>query len=176
MAKRKVSGFSDYIIPLGVVGAIVFALYKMGIFNGTATGTGANNKLNNDTTAATAAADFATAGGASAQTISDTQINSMIGAIMSDISANTSIFSGSSYQNDIVDQMSNIGSLADLMRMYQLWGTRAVPTQEFNLCNTLDIDCSTVDLGTALHVTLTPAQLATVNQDLQGNGVNYVFN
>jgi hypothetical protein len=173
---KKVGSTADYIIPIGLLALAGLVLWKLGIFNGTATGTGANNKLNNDTTAASAAADWATAGGAAAQTISDTQINSMIGAIMSDIGSNTSIFSGSSYQNDVVNQMSNLGSMADLMRMYMLWGTRAVPTQEFNLCNTLDIDCSTVDLGTALHVTLTPAQLATVNQDLAGNGINYVFN
>lgn len=173
---KKVSGFADYVLPIGILGLAAFALWKLGIFNGTATGTGANNKLNNATTNTTATADWTSAGGAASQTLSDTEINSLIGAIVADIGANTSIFSGSSYQQDIVNQMSELGSLADLYRMYMLWGTRAVPTQEFNLCNTLDIDCSTVDLGTALHVTLTPAQLATVNQDLAGNGINYVFN
>jgi hypothetical protein len=38
MAKRKVSGAADYIIPVGVVALGVWGLYKLGIFGGSGSG------------------------------------------------------------------------------------------------------------------------------------------
>jgi hypothetical protein len=172
---KKVSGAADYILPLGLIGVAVFVLYKMGIFNGTFTGTGGNNAATAANTTATWTSAFNTSAQSVPQSLPDTTLNSMVTEMLADANSNTSIFSGSTYQADIVTQMSNLDNITDLYRLGMLWGTRAVPTSDFNLCNTLDIDCAQLDLGAFLKVTLTADQLAQVNQDLAGNGINYTF-
>ena len=175
MARRKVSGTADYIFPIGLLGIVAFVLYKMGIFGGTATGTGSNNAATAANTTATWTAAYNSSVQSTPQSLPDTTLNSMVTEMLSDANSNSSIFSGSSYQEDIVTQMSNLDNITDLYRLGMLWGTRAVPTSDFNLCNTLDIDCAQLDLGAFLKVTLSADQLSQVNQDLQGNGINYSF-
>jgi hypothetical protein len=175
MRRKKVSGTADYIIPIGVIGLGALVLYKMGIFSGTATGTGANNGVAEAQTVQSWTTAYNQSVQSTPQQLSDTQLNSMILEMLQDANSNTSIFAGSSYQEDIVTQMSNLGNITDLNRLGMLWGVRAVPTSQFNLCNTLDIDCTKIDLGAFLKVTLTADQLAEVNQDLAGNGISYTF-
>jgi hypothetical protein len=175
MGHRKVSGAADYIIPIGIVGIAAFALYKFGLFSGGGSGTGGNNAAQSGNVATAAQQAFTQSSTTIPQSIPDTQLNSMIGIMLNDASENTSIFSGSSYQEDIVNQVSLLNNITDLYRLISLWGTRAVPTSQFTLCNTLDLDCSTLDFGTFLKVTLTADQLSEVNNDLAGNGINYSF-
>lgn len=175
MARRKIAGPADYIIPLGLIGIAAFALYKMGLFSGGGSGTGGNNTTQTANVQSAADKAFAQSAASVPQSIPDTQLNSMIGIMLNDATENTSIFSGSSYQEDIVNQMSELNNITDLLRLIDLWGTRAVPTTEFTLCNLIDIDCSKLDFGTFLKVTLSSDQLNEVNQDLSGNGIDYQF-
>ncbi len=176
MASRRVGGASDYIIPLGLIGLAGFALYKMGLFSGTFTGTGGNSSKTTDVTTSTTSAAFNASAAQVPQSVPDTTLNQMIQTMWSDWYSSTSLFSGSSYGDDIVTQMGNLTNITDLYRLMQLFGTRAMPPDGFNLCNTLDLDCPQVDFGTFIHNALSASQLADLNQILQGNGINYVFN
>lgn len=175
MKMQKMSGAADYIVPLGLVGLAALFLYKLGIFSGTATGTGSNNATTTATVNNAATSAFNTSAATVPQSVPDTQLNQMIQTMFSDWSSSTSIFSGSSYGDDIVMQMGQLGNITDLYRLIQLFGTRAMPPSGVNLCNTIDLDCPQVDFGTFLHNALSASQLTDVNNLIQANGINYTF-
>jgi hypothetical protein len=173
---KKMSGVVDYIIPLGVVGVGVFVAYKMGLFTtGGPTASGQTNANAAANTASTAAAAYAASAATTPQSLTDSQLNTMVNTIMADYNSNQNIFSGTQYTDDIVTQMSNLGNITDLYRLMVLFGTQPVSTAYISLCSEFGVDCQQLDLGGFLHVVLTAAQLATVNQDLSGNGINYTF-
>lgn len=172
---KKVGSAAEYIIPIGLLGLVAFALYKSGILTGTFTGTGGNNQKTADTTTTVANAAYTASSQTTPQSIPDTTLNSMINSMWSDWYSSTSIFAGSSYGDDIVSQMSQLTNITDVYRIIQLFGTRAMPPNGFNLCNAIDVDCPQVDFGTFLKTALSTSQLATVNSDLAGNGIDYQF-
>lgn len=169
------SGAADYIIPIGLIAIVGYALYKSGILTGTFTGTGGNNQKTTDVTTTAANAAYTASAQTTPQSIPDTTLNSMINSMFNDYLASTSIFAGSSYGDDIVSQMSQLVNITDVYRIIQLFGTRAMPAPGVNLCNTIDIDCPQVDFGTFLKQALSTSQLATLNSDLAGNGIDYQF-
>lgn len=176
MSCHKISGgAADYIVPVGIIGILAFVAYKMGLFSGTATGTGQQSAAQSANV--TAANDQAYQQSATTvpQSLSDTQINTLIGIMENDAEENTSIFSGSTYQQDIVTQMGQLGNITDLYRLIQLWGTRDVAGASGSVCDLLDVDCTAVDFGTFIHATLSSSQLGQLNQLLQANGINYTF-
>jgi hypothetical protein len=175
MARRKVGSSSDWILPVGLLGIAAFVLYKMGIFSGTATGTGANNAQQNANVTAAAASAYATSAAQVPQSLTDTQLNTLIGNMLNDAEENTAIFSGSSYQQDIITQMGQLVNITDLYRLVQLWGTRNASGASGSICDLIDVDCTAVDFGTFIHATLTSDQISQLNQLLQANGINYTF-
>jgi hypothetical protein len=172
---KKMSGAADYIVPIGIIALIGFALYKMGIFSGTATGTGSNSAATTSNTTAVTNAAFTASAAQVAQSMPDTTLNTMISTMFSDYLSSTSLFSGSSYEDDIVSQMSNVNNITDLYRLMQLFGTRAMPDKGVNLCNTIDLACPQVDFGTFIHNALDAAHIADLNSVLSGNGIQYTF-
>lgn len=176
MSCHKISGgAADYIIPLGIIGILGFVAYKMGLFSGTATGTGQQSAAQSANVAAANQLAYQKSAAITPQSLSDTQINSLIGVMMSDAEENTSIFSGSTYQQDIITQMGQLVNITDLYRLIMLWGTRDVAGASGSVCDLLDIDCTTVDFGTFIHATLSTDQLSQLNQLMQSNGINYSF-
>jgi hypothetical protein len=173
--RSKVSGAADYIIPLGFIGIAGFIAWKMGLFSGTITASGQTNSTAAANTAATTAAAFKASSQAIPQSLTDTQLNSMVNTIMADYNSNGDIFSGTTYTDDIVTQMSNLDNITDLYRLMMLFGTQPVSTAYISLCSEFGYDCEQLDLGSFLKVVLTSDQLAQVNDDLAGNGIDYVF-
>jgi hypothetical protein len=174
MAKKKIYGASDYIIPLGIIGILGWIAYEWFI-SGNGTGTGQQSAAQNANVTAADAAAYNASAAQIPQSIPDTQINSMIGVMMSDAEENTSMFSGSSYQQDIITQMGQLGNITDLYRLIMLWGTRDVAGASGSICDLIDVDCTAVDFGTFIHATLSASQLQQLNQNLQNNGINYAF-
>jgi hypothetical protein len=172
---KKMSGAADYIVPVGLIGLAAFVLYKMGIFSGTATGTGSNSATTTATTTSVNNAAYTQSAATVAQSVPDTTLNAMIQTMFSDYLSSTSIFAGSSYGDDIVSQMGNLGNITDLYRLIQLFGTRAMPASGVNLCNTIDLDCPQVDFGTFIHNALSASQITDLNNLIQANGINYTF-
>ncbi len=172
---KKMAGASDYILPIGIIGLIAFALYKSWIFSGTATGTGSNSSATASTTTSVNNAAYTESAAAVAQEVPDTQLNGMIQTMFSDYLSSTSIFAGSSYGDDIVIQMGNLANITDLYRLIQLFGTRAMPAAGVNLCNTIDLDCPQVDFGTFIHNALSTSQIADLNAMLADSGIDYTF-
>lgn len=173
---KKMGAAADFIIPIGLLGIAAFVLYKMGLFSGTATGTGANNAQQNANVTSAANAAYTASAAQVPQSLTDTQLNTIIGNILSDAEENTSMFSGSSYQEDIVTQMGTLVNITDLYRLIQLWGTRNAAGASGSVCDLIDIDCTAVDFGTFIHATLSAAQITDLNQLLSANGINYTFN
>ena len=176
MAGKKISGTADYIIPLAVVGLGVFVLYKLGLFNGSLFDlSGGNNSKTQAQTNAVAHTAYTSSAAQVPQSLSDSALNTMVNSIINDASNNCNLGSGTTYTDDIVSQLSNLDNITDLYRLMDLWGTRAMGTSCWGPCATIGVDCSQIDFGTFLHSILSADQLATVNQDLQGNGINYSF-
>jgi hypothetical protein len=184
MAKRM-AGAADYIVPIGLIGVAALVAYKLGLFGGTggpgtgvstSPGTGTNNTATNATTATVNQTAYTNSAASTPQIVPDTTLNQMISTMWSDYLSSTSIFADSSYGDDIVVQMGGLGNITDLYRLIQLFGTRAMPSNGVNLCNTLGIDCSQVDFGTFIHNALSSSQLANLNSLLTTNGIEYTFN
>jgi hypothetical protein len=176
MARRRISGPADYIIPLGVVTLGVFVLYKIGFFNGSLFDlSGGNNSKTNAQTSAIAHAAFTNSAAQVPQSLTDSTLNAMVNTIINDASNNCNLGSGTTYTDDIVAQLSNLDNITDLYRLMDLWGTRSMGTSCWGPCATVGVDCVQQDLATFLHGILSADQLATVNQDLQGNGIDYSF-
>lgn len=174
MRRKKIGDATSYIIPLGLLGLAGWVVYKYFI-SGTATGTGANNAQQaQNVTTATAAAYQASAAQIP-QAVADTQLNSMIGTMLSDAEQNTSMFSGSGPGDDIVTTMGQLQNITDLYRLIQLWGTRNAAGASGSICDLIDIDCTAVDFGTFIHATLSASQITDLNQLIQANGINYTF-
>jgi hypothetical protein len=177
MARKKMSGVADYIVPLGIVGLAAYVLYKMGLFNGSLFDlSGGNNGKAAAQTSAIAHSAFTASAAKVPQSLDDTTLNTMLNTIISDAGNNCNIGSGTGPTDDIVSQLSNLDNITDLYRLMDLWGTRAMGTSCWGPCATIGVDCSQQDFGTFLHNILSTDQLASVNEDLGGNGINYTFN
>jgi hypothetical protein len=182
MPRGSVSGAADFILPVGILGIGVFVLYKMGLFGGSGNSTSPllSNSVANNTavanTATTAQAAYAASAATVPQSLSDTELNTIVQNITSDVQQDAALGSGTQYTDDIVNQMSELNNITDLYRLMVLFGTQAANTGSWvSLCSTFGFNCSQLDLGSYLKVVLSASQLAEVNQDLSGNGINYVF-
>jgi hypothetical protein len=174
MRRKNISGTYDWILPVGLLGLGGWALYKFVLGPG-ATGTGANNQQQAANVTSANAQAYQQAAAAQPQVLTDQQLNSIIGNMLKDAESNTSIFSGSSYQQDIISQMGQLVNTTDLARLNQLWGTRNAAGASGSICDLVDVDCTAVDLGTFIHATLTASQIMQLNQLLAANGINYQF-
>lgn len=170
------AGAADYILPLGIVGLAAFLMYKLGLFNGSFFDlSGGNNNKAAAQTSATAHAAFTQSAAAVPQSLTDSVLNSMVNTILNDASNNCNLGSGTTYTDDIVDQLSELDNITDLYRLMDLWGTRAMGTSCWGPCATIGVDCSQIDFATFIRSILSSSQLSSVNQDLNGNGINYSF-
>jgi hypothetical protein len=165
--RRKVSGGADYILPLGILAALGFVLYK---FLGPSAAGGANNAATDANTKAATDKAYTDSAASLPQSMPDTQLSSIATQIY-----NSASVGGTGDTDGIVNQLSLVNNTTDLYRLMQLFGTKAVGSGFFSTCSLLGFDCTSLDLASFVRSTLSTDQLATVNQNFAGNGINYQF-
>lgn len=163
------SGIGDVIIPLGVVGILAAIAYKyFGPTPGAVT-SNTNNAQNTANTQTTADAAYKASSAVVPQSMSDTQLSSIATQI------SNSFMDGGSDTGTIIDQLSLVNNITDLYRLMQLFGTKANAPGMLSACYYLNINCQALDLASFVRAQLTADELAEVNQNFSGNGINYQF-
>lgn len=183
--KKKIGDASSYIIPLGIVGAIAFILYKFGLFSGTATGTGANNA------AATAAISQSTT--ATLASLAASGINPTLTPAQAATIANNIFSAGINHVSDtdssgvatIFNLLTQCQNDADIYLIMQSFGTRQVASSSWSLCYAANIACDAIDLSTFItgilnHANIPGLQLSDLNSQLTSNelgptGITFQF-
>jgi hypothetical protein len=176
---RKIGGTADYIIPLGVVGLGVFALYKFGLIggSGTAAAPGATTANNASTTAANQSATTATAAANAAAGITPTMSAIAAQGVASQIyTAGTADTPDLNAIQSLLMQPLNI---ADLNQIIQYFGTKNVAssTSIFNMCYQYGYNCTAVDLSAFVNMLYAnqPGSLASINSYYTLQGINFQF-
>lgn len=158
---------SNYILPVGLVGIAAYAVYK---FLGPSAAAKANNATDEANTKAANDAAYNASAAILPQSMPDVQLSSMATQIY-----NSASTGGTGDIDNVIYQLSLINNTTDLYRLMQLFGTKQVGSGFFSTCSLLGFDCTSLDLDAFIRASLTPAQLATVNQNFSGNGINYQF-
>jgi len=178
MARKKL-GSIDY-TPIIVLGALLggaYYLVKSGFFS---SGNAINNSqltaqnataVNSDLQAAQASGEQQQQSNTSLQNIASSIYQ--FGTDSSEISVGGTL--SDTAQSNIVDQMSLIGSLVDLLLVIKFFGTKNVGTHWYSICNSLGVGCTAVNLNDFFDVVLSKQNIALINQNLAGNGINYTF-
>ena len=167
--KRAVGGtdYSNYILPIGLVGVAAFAIYKL---LGPSAAAKANNASNEQNIKAANDAAYNASAAVLPQSMPDTQLASIATQIY-----NSAEVGGTGDIDNVIYQLSLINNTTDLYRLMQLFGTKQVGSGFFSTCSLLGFDCTSLDLDAFIRASLTPDQLATVNRNFNGNGINYQF-
>ena len=175
MAKKKI-GSIDYtpIIVLGLLGGVAYWLFRPGGFlssgnaiNNNQLAAGNSSSVNTDLTNAAAAGDQ--------QQQSDTALQAIAASIFNTGTDNWTLPLSVSDQDSIVYQMSLIGTLTDLLLVIKYFGTKNIGTHWYSVCLSLGFGCTAVSLNQFLAIVLDADHLKQVNDNLQGNGINYQF-
>jgi hypothetical protein len=171
MERGKVSGGSDYILPLGILALGAAVAWKLGLF-GTSTSGGGGNA--NTTKATTAAATTNDVTAAQAAGIPQTLSNSTIAGLATTLNT---LFSASPVdQSQVVLTVLQVNSQLDWALLEQAFGTRDYGNSDdwFGLCSALGLDCKTLSLDSALQLIITdPTQKMNLNSSFANIGVNF---
>lgn len=138
--------------------------------SGGSSATNANNAANDANNKAAADQAFAASNAVLPQSMSDAQLSSMATQI-----ANSFTTGGTGDLDNVVYQLSLVNNTTDLYRLMQLFGTKSAGSGFFSTCSLLGFDCMSLDLDSFVRASLSADQLALVNQDFAGNGINYQF-
>ena len=178
MAKNKL-GSIDYtpIIVLGALFGGAYYLVKSGFFS---SGNDLNNGQLAEQNAAAVNADLKAAqASGEQQQQSNTALQNIASSIYQFGTDTSQISVGGTLsdtaQSNIVDQMGLIGSLVDLLLVIKFFGTKNVGTHWYSICNSLGVGCTAVNLNDFFDVVLSKQNIALINQNLAGNGINYTF-
>jgi hypothetical protein len=166
MGMQKVGGY-DWVIPVGVIAILGYAAYK---FLGPSSALAANNSANDANNKAAADADYNASSAVVKQSMSDSQLSSIATQI-----SNSFATGGTGDLDNVVYQLSLINNITDLYRLVQLFGSKSAGSGFFSTCSFLGFDCMSLDLDSFVRASLSADQLATVNRNFSGNGINYQF-
>jgi uncharacterized membrane protein YdcZ (DUF606 family) len=182
--KKSIGDASGYILPIGIVAAIAFVLYKLGLFSGTATGTGANNAAATQTIAAgTASSLQQLAAKGVTPSLTQAQAASIANNIFNaGITVTDQSNAGVSTIFNLLAQCQND---ADIYLIMQNFGTRQVSNSSWSLCSLANINCDAIDLDSFVTGILNQANvpglgLSDLNFQLQNSelgptGITYQF-
>jgi hypothetical protein len=162
--------YEKYILPVGLVVAGYIILNKMGLLGGGANGS--NNSTTAANNAAATKADLAaatSAGGFQSSSNSDTVLSGYATAIYQEGIQNPVD------QDAIVYNVINVNTLVDLLRLIQLFATKQVAQSAWDTCSLLGFNCTALDLGGFLNAVLDAGHLATINNYLTNQGINFQF-
>jgi hypothetical protein len=165
--RGKVSGTSDYILPLGLLALVGYVAYK---FLGPSAAGASNNATATAQNATAADAAYTASAAAVPQSMDDVQLNSIATQIY-----NSATTGGTGDTDNVVYQLSLINNTTDFYRLWQLFGTKQMGASFFSTCSLLGFDCTALDLASFVKASLSTDQLATVNQNFEGNGIAYQF-
>lgn len=169
-SKKKRIGdtdYSKYIIPIGVVGAGIYILSQTGLFGNSANAqnnsqiaSGSLSSINAAIATETASGGFATLTAANCQSLANDIYNN--------------IQSGSPDQDQVVRDIIQSNTLLDWLYIKQAFGTKSFNTGSWlSLCAIAQINCTTVDLDSALKAILDATHIATINNYFSSQGINY---
>ncbi len=165
--KKRISGTSDYILPIGILVGAYFILTKTGLFGGD---NGSNNEEIDKTTSDATASDLQkeqAAGGF--QTVSDTQLANAAAAIY------TAGISDTIDQDAIKWSIIQVNTNMDLLKLIQLFGTKKIAANAWSTCSLLGFNCQAVNLGAFVKVVLDNDHINDINNYLSAQGINYHF-
>ena len=181
MARKKVSGAAEYIIPIALGGGIIYLIWALANGKLNLFGTPAGTANNTATTNANSAATTATAVANAAAGISPTISNDLAASIANQVWANgtnADAFDPGT-TNQLITQVNNI---ADLNMVIQYFATRQIASSSslFNMCATLGYSCTAVDFPTFVHIAYSnypngAAYLQSLNQYMGDQGINFTF-
>lgn len=174
MAKKKVGEMSDTLLVLGVLGVGVYFLYSKGFFSGL-TGNSSNNnstdQANQNATNQTASQQAAAGVAATLTPIGANGIASQIFTLGQTGSADD--------LNTIEQLLMQPNNLTDLNMVIQDFGVKSIGGAWYTLCQTLDIDCTKVDLPSFVRMIFSQGGesnlLESVNYYYSLQGINYKF-
>jgi hypothetical protein len=168
--RKRVSGagsdYSKYIIPVAVVVGGYFLLKNFGLFGGT-------SAADQNAAGITAASQQGVA-----DAISTDQASGGIATINQAQAAGiaNTIFNSMSDQDAIVRQLIQVNTLQDLLLTIQAFGTKQAGGAACSLFGgIMSSVCGTYDLPSFVRATLDNSHLATVNNYLSAQNINYQF-
>jgi hypothetical protein len=192
--KKKKVGSIDWtpLIVLGVLGVGAAFAYKALFGSGSGgggglihsvlgpTGTTTNNQAtqNAQNAANTAAGGMAPAPALPAPTITTSQAANAANTIFTTALNGASSIDGSvddGDQDTITNQVLLANNISDLNLIIAAFGTRQVSGNFLDLCGVAGYDCTAVTLGPFLHMALSPANLAQLNDDIANSQINFSF-
>ena len=168
-APKKLSGVSDYILPVGLLIGGYLVLKNLGLL-----------------------------GGSSDQNISASQVSQSVSSSLSQLSAlgvnpsypdasftswANSIYSigiaspgDASASNQVEQLLMQPLNTADVYKLIGAFGVKSINTGSFlSLCALAKIDCGAMDLGAFVKAVMLPADLASVNSYYNLQNINYQF-
>lgn len=165
MANKKVGDIAGDLIMGAVVLVGGYFLFTK-LFGG-GSGTTANNNLTTANTTATAAGDIATAKASGGkQTVNDTTLNTLANTLQQQIANQDD-------PSNIVNNVVQVNTLVDWLRLVQLFGTRSFNTGSwYSACNLTGYNCDALDLGSALRAALPADYIANINSYFSDQGIN----
>jgi hypothetical protein len=173
---RKRMGSVDYtpIIMLGLIGGGLYWLFRPGGF--LSSGNAQNNIDIASGNASSVEADLKNAASSGdQQQQSNTALQSIASTIYNTGTDSWDLPLSSSVQDSIVYQMSLIGTMTDLLLVFKYFGTKKLGTHWYSVCLSMGLGCTAMNLFQFLVFVLDTDHLKQVNDDLQGNGVNYII-
>jgi hypothetical protein len=185
MAKRRVSGSADYILPIALVlggGFLLYQLFKSGGLLNLTSGGGANNT---GTAATNTAAAQATAAQLAAKGVVATITADQAASVANQIYTTGLGASDSSACITINNLLTGaITNAADLNMIISAFGTKNIPsgnvTSWYNTCISLGINCTAVGLGGFISAIYgaydtTGQYLQNLDSFLTAQNVNFQF-
>lgn len=168
--KPRVSGpgdYAGYILPIGLLVGGYLILNKLGLFGNNATSSD-NAKTTAQVQSSTQSSiDQATAAGGFA-TLSDAQVQGLADDIY------TKGIDSTVDQDGIVNDVIQVNTTVDLLKLVQAFGTRNMSTGGI-LCNIFRVNCTAVDLPSFIKGLLDAAHVQKINGFLSAQQINYQF-
>lgn len=169
--KPKVSGpggeYAQYILPVGLVIGGYLVLKNFGLLGNNATSQD-NAKTTAQVQATTQSSiDQATAAGGFA-TLSDAQVQGLADDIY------TKGIDSTLDQDGIVNDVIQVNTTVDLLKLIQAFGTRNMSTGGV-LCSLFRVNCTAVDLPSFIKGLLDAAHVQKINGFLSAQQINYQF-
>jgi CarboxypepD_reg-like domain len=170
LSKKKRIGdtdYSKYIIPIGIVGAGIYILSETGLFGNSANAQN-NNQVASGSVSSIASAISAEIAAGGFTTLTTANYQSLANDIYNNIQ------SGNPNQDQVVQDVIQSNTLLDWLYIKQAFGTKSFNTGSWlSLCAVAQVNCTTVDLDSALKATLDATHIATINNYFSSQGINY---
>lgn len=165
MARKKISGTADFIIPLGVLALLGYGLYKLGVFGNSGGGAG-----NPDATAS-AGAQSLTALAAQGQkpSLTTSQLEQMANSIYE------FLLESPPDQDSVVEQVEFVNNTADVVSLVNQFGNRKAQSLSSVVsdCYIIGLNCPQYTMGGLMHAVMDDDHIAEINQFFVDNGINY---